>query len=287
MTSARGWDIASGKQLWRLAPTRPNDFNVTTPIVFGEMLVVATENNGTRLYRFDKDGIIVPRPVAVNDELAPDTHTPVALGTRLFGVWRGLHCLDLANGLQPIWKAEDKAFDDYATAIACGDRVLILSKHGELLLVDAAADQYHLISRMKVFEDDQVAAHTSLPNRRSICSLRGTRELFTSECSISPAIDQRHFFRAGQNNKPSSTAAIIVSPSIILASVPTARPTKAALPTVSIWLQSRPADLSPSMAPAMAPRLANKSDPTSGPMMGMGSPIPKPTMPPMMEPMIA
>ncbi len=74
-----GWDLATGKQLWRIAPPRPNDFNVTTPVAVGDSLIVATENNGTRMFHFDKDGIIVPQPAAVNVDLAPDTQTPVAL----------------------------------------------------------------------------------------------------------------------------------------------------------------------------------------------------------------
>ncbi len=100
----------------------------------------------------------------------------MALNTRLFGVWRGLHCLDVANGLKPIWRAEDKAFDDYASIIACGDRVLILSKHGELLLLDTKADHYKLISRLKVFDDDPgVYSHPALIGKHLF--VRGSEEI--------------------------------------------------------------------------------------------------------------
>ncbi len=171
-----GWDIATGKRLWRVEPPRSNDFNVATPIAAGEMLLVSTENNGTRMFRFDKDGIIIPQPAAIDEDLAPETQTPVAVETRLFGVWRGLHCLDLANGLKPLWKADDKAFDDYASIIACGNRVLILSKHGELLLVDAKADHYKLISRLKVFDDDPgVYSHPALIGKHLF--VRGSEEI--------------------------------------------------------------------------------------------------------------
>ena len=170
-----GWEIATGRQLWRLVPPRA-DFNVPTPLAIGQQLLVSTENNGTRLYRFDANGMIVTQPVATNDDLAPDTHTPVALGDRLFGVWAGLYCLDCANGLKTNWKADEKAFDDYATAIACGDRVLLLSKHGELLLVDAAADTYRLISRLSAFDDDPgVYSHPALIGKRLY--LRGSDEI--------------------------------------------------------------------------------------------------------------
>jgi outer membrane protein assembly factor BamB len=162
-----GWDIATGRRLWRLTPPQAGDFNVPTPLDVGGLLLVATENNGPRLYRFDDEGIVVPQPVAVNAALAPETHTPVVLGNRLFGVWDGLHCLDLSAGLKTLWKADDDAFANYGTAIGHGNRLLIVSKYGELLLVDAAADRYQLISRLKVFEDDPgVYSHPALVGRR-------------------------------------------------------------------------------------------------------------------------
>ena len=46
---------AGGKRLWRLTPTRRSDFNVPTPIIVGEHLLVPWENNGTLLFRFKKD----------------------------------------------------------------------------------------------------------------------------------------------------------------------------------------------------------------------------------------
>ena len=71
-----------------------------TPIVVGDRLLVCSENQGTRLYGFNPDGKIDPRPLAVNPDLAPDCHTPVVVGDRVFGVWSGLYCLDLKSGLK-------------------------------------------------------------------------------------------------------------------------------------------------------------------------------------------
>ena len=171
-----GWDIESGRQLWRLAPPHPSDFNVPTPIAAGNLLLVSTENNGTRLYEFDNQGIIIPEPTAVQSDLAPDTHTPVVLGGRVFGVWQSLYCLDLAKGLKPIWKAVDPSFNDYVTAIAAGNHVLLVTKHGELLLLNAIADQYQLISRQQIFDDDPgVYSHPALVGQRMY--LRGSDEI--------------------------------------------------------------------------------------------------------------
>jgi outer membrane protein assembly factor BamB len=183
------WDVATGKQLWRLVPPKTGEFNVPTPIALGERLFVATENNAARLYGFDDAGVIVPKPIATYADLAPDIHTPVAAGGRLFGVWEGLHCLDLhatdSGALKPIWKADDSAFYDYATIIAAGDRVLVTNKHGELLLIDGKANEYRLISRQKVFEDDPgVYSHPALVGKRLY--LRGSDEIVCLDLDVPP-----------------------------------------------------------------------------------------------------
>lgn len=166
-TTLGGWDIATGKRLWTLKPEQPNDFNVPTPIASQGKLIVSTENNGTRAFRFDALGKPVPRPIAVNLDLAPDTHTPVVVGSRLFGVWNTLYCLDVANGLKAVWQQQGDAFSGYASLIASESRVLVTSIKGELILVDAQAATYKEISRFSVFDGDEgVMAHPALVNKR-------------------------------------------------------------------------------------------------------------------------
>ena len=76
----------------------------------GDRLLVSTENNGTRLYDFDRSGKIVPEPAVSTYRLAPDTSTPVLVGDRLYCVSRGLYCLDVRQGLNMLWKQADRAF---------------------------------------------------------------------------------------------------------------------------------------------------------------------------------
>ncbi len=152
--SLGGWSVKTGKRLWKLVPPQSDDFNVPTPIAVGGRLLVTTENNGTRLYEFAEGGTINPEPVAQNDDLAPDTSTPVVLGNRVFGCWSNLFCLDLDNGLKPIWTGEDQSFRNYVSLIAGEGRVLVTTTTGELLLVDAGAPQLRIISRMRAFEED-------------------------------------------------------------------------------------------------------------------------------------
>ncbi len=159
--------MTTGKRLWTLVPPRKNDFNVPTPVQVGEHLLVATENNGTRLYRFKEGGIIDPKLVAESSDLAPDSHTPVVIGRRVFGVWGVLHCLDADNGLKEKWVGEDRAFRSYASIIATDDRLLVTSSEGELLLIDAKSDRFKLLARLPVLKDEKgVYSHPALVGRR-------------------------------------------------------------------------------------------------------------------------
>lgn len=166
--SLGGWDPATGRRLWRVVPDRAGDFNVPTPIALGDKLFVTTENNGSRLYAFGPDGLIDPKPVAVNRALAPDTHTPVAAGGRVFGVSRRLLCLDPAAGLKTAWEAEEPGFAVYCAAVTDGRRVLVVTLHGDLILFDAAATDLDRATRMKVLDGDRgVYSHPAFVGPRA------------------------------------------------------------------------------------------------------------------------
>ncbi len=165
--SLGGWSPATGERLWTLTPDRANDFNVPTPILVGDKLLVSTENNGTRLYEFDDRGKLKPKPLAVNRKLAPDTHTPVVTVGRVFGLWRRLFCLDIAKGLKEVWTDDRPPFTRYGTLVADGSRVLCIALTGELLLIDANAGEYRELGRLKVFaEEAGMYSHPALVGDR-------------------------------------------------------------------------------------------------------------------------
>lgn len=166
-TSLTGLDPKSGEQLWRYVPQRPRDFNVPTPMLWRDKLVLSSENNGTRLFGFDADGRLINQPLAENDDLAPDTHSPVIVRDRVFGVWDSLYCLDLESGLKTIWAGENKMFHHYTSLIASNDRLLALGIHGDLLLIDPAADKFTAISSSSVTEDDSgIFSHPAIVGDR-------------------------------------------------------------------------------------------------------------------------
>lgn len=160
--SVGGWDVTTGKRLWTLLPKEEGDFNVPTPINVEGKLLLATENNGTRLYGFDDNGKIRKTPLARNDDLAPDTSTPVVLNGRIFGCFAGLFCLDLENNLKTLYHSDDIAFEDYAALVAGNGHVLILTVEAELILIDANAETFRPKARLPLFRKNEIWSHPAL-----------------------------------------------------------------------------------------------------------------------------
>ena len=154
LDSLGGWELATGKRLWRLEPEVDSKFNVPTPVQLGDKLLVALENNGTKLYGFKPTGEIEPKPIAKQRDLSPDSHTPVLAGNRAFGIWNRLYCLDLKNGLGEVWASDDATFTQYGALVATDTRVLAVMMDSELILFDPRAAKFDPISRAKLFPDE-------------------------------------------------------------------------------------------------------------------------------------
>jgi outer membrane protein assembly factor BamB len=166
-TTLGGWDAEMGRRLWAATPAHEKDFNVPTPIFWNDRLIVSTENNGTRLYGFHTGGVIDPKPQAVDLDLGPDTHTPVLVGDRLFGVQKGLHCLDLRSGLRRLWRGDDEALDKHVTAVASDTRLLLITHKGEGILIDATAEKFTVLDRRTLAPNEtDLYAHPAFANGR-------------------------------------------------------------------------------------------------------------------------
>ena len=165
--SLGGWDLITGKKLWELRPPVTGDFNVPTPLLYKKKLVVSTENNGTRMYGFDSKNRLIPKPEAIYEELAPDSHTPVILSDRLVGISSGLHCLDLKNNLKQLWLSEDKAFHDYGSLIASEDRLLVTTTEGKVILIDVTQNNYHPLGSWNLIQTDgEIHSHPAIVKDR-------------------------------------------------------------------------------------------------------------------------
>ncbi|MDB6067646.1 MAG: WD40-like repeat-like protein [Pedosphaera sp.] len=165
--SLGGWDVKTGKRLWQLVPPTEGDFNVPTPVAVDGGVLVSTENNGTRLYHFDQSGLIISPPAVAFAGLSPTTTSPVVTCGRVFGAHPDLCCLDVRNGLKPVWHREEESLGDHITLIADDQRVLVITLGGELILLDAKADSCVILSRLRIFEGDvEVYSHPALVGTR-------------------------------------------------------------------------------------------------------------------------
>lgn len=168
-----GWDIATGERLWSVRPPVDGDYNVPTPVVVDpQHLLVATENNGARLYAFDERGVLRPEPVAVNPDVAPDTVSPVAAGGYAYCTTEDvLVRLDLNDGLKTDWSMSDRVLEGHASLIAdaAGRRLLVATFSGELLLFDVAGAAPHLVDRRRpagLEPDSEIYAHPAMVGNR-------------------------------------------------------------------------------------------------------------------------
>jgi outer membrane protein assembly factor BamB len=154
--SLGGWDLATGKRLWGIVPRVKGDFNVPTPMLVGNQLVAATENNATRSYAIDEKGMPSTIPSGQFRGLSPDSSSPVAMGERVYGLTDGLFCLDAANGLNQAWLLEDDALIGYGSLIACpaSKRLLVLTLGARLLLIEDVGKAGKILANVALGKDD-------------------------------------------------------------------------------------------------------------------------------------
>ena len=172
-----GWDPANGRRLWELIPPGQSDFHVGTPVEIDGRILLATENNATRLYEFGEDGKLDTDPIAWNDDLAPDTCTPVVINNRIYASAYGeLYCLDLENQLRTVWSELNDLYYDHTNLIAGNDRVLIWNTTGDLVLIRADVDRYEVVAHTRVFDGDvESMSHPAVVGNRLY--LRSQNEL--------------------------------------------------------------------------------------------------------------
>lgn len=158
-----GWDVEDGKRLWEVKPKVPNDFNVPTPIVTSEGIILTSENNGTRLHAWTDQGTAAETPSAEFLDLAGDSHTPILMGKYLVGVNRGLYVLDAHRQLQVVSEFFDPPLDGYCCVMASQDRVLVQCEKGELLLLEIGDSGVREIDRLQVGDANaQILAHGAM-----------------------------------------------------------------------------------------------------------------------------
>jgi outer membrane protein assembly factor BamB len=144
-----GNDAASGAQLWRFDWETAWKINAATPLVVGDMVVFSSAyNHGAAAIRV-KDG--VPSRVWFTKDLYAHFNSPVHRDGALFGIdgevgkKSALVCLDVRTGDEK-WRARNVK---NGSLILVGDKLLVLTEVGELVLADASAAAFKEVAPRK------------------------------------------------------------------------------------------------------------------------------------------
>ena len=149
-----GADVASGKILWRVPLKTNAKRHAASPVILGDRVLVNSHSIGLVCFEISKtaDGLKASRAWA-NTELLINLATPVAVGGFLYtqGAHSDFVCVDAKTGAikwsQPGFGTGKK---DYSSTLAVGDKLLVLSESGQLVLVAATPENYTELGRTQV-----------------------------------------------------------------------------------------------------------------------------------------
>ncbi|MGB7345995.1 MAG: PQQ-binding-like beta-propeller repeat protein [Pirellulaceae bacterium] len=143
-TSARGYDLETGKELWRCAgqTQRP----VASAVAAGDLVFVGSGFRGNFMGAFRLNG---SGDIENTDKVAwtisrdcPDIASPLLSGGRLY-FYKGksgiLTCLDAATG-KPFFESQRVAGIDstYASPVAAGGKVFLTDRSGTIVVIEDA-----------------------------------------------------------------------------------------------------------------------------------------------------
>jgi outer membrane protein assembly factor BamB len=142
-------DPQSGRELWRQSWETAWDTNITDPVVHDGSIFISSFSRGCGLF-----SVTSGKPVmtytnsVVHNHLSPG----ILVGDHLY-VFNGeakqetdFRCLHLPTG-ELKWACKDPAF---GTLIMAGDKLIVLSEKGELLVGSASPEEFKPLARAKV-----------------------------------------------------------------------------------------------------------------------------------------
>jgi outer membrane protein assembly factor BamB len=133
-----GLDLKNGQELWRTEWKTDYDINAATPLVFGNSIFISS-GYGTGAAVFEVSGGNLNQKWR-NKSLRAHINTPVIHQGHVFGIdgntgGGNLVCLDLATGDK---KWEEKSVKG-GSLVLSGDKLVVLTEKGELVIADATA----------------------------------------------------------------------------------------------------------------------------------------------------
>jgi len=154
-----GLNLQNGELLWRVPLSSTYGRHVTTPVVVGNIVMVASHQRGMIGAEISPDAATAPKWKATvkweSKEATMNFASPVAVGEYLYGLGpdKNLFCLE-ANTGKLMWSQEgytasppEKA---HASFLALGKNLLVLTDVGELVLFAADPAAFKALGRTQV-----------------------------------------------------------------------------------------------------------------------------------------
>jgi outer membrane protein assembly factor BamB len=146
-----GLEAAGGKLLWRVPLKTFAKRHASTPIIYGDSVIVNSHTFGLMRLKITKsDDKFQAAQVWVNRDMKINIATPVMVDHYLFsqGPGQDLVCVDAEDGKL---KWSHGGFGEkYGTVIAVDKRLLVLSDRGQLVMLAADGEKYSELGRAQV-----------------------------------------------------------------------------------------------------------------------------------------
>jgi outer membrane protein assembly factor BamB len=149
-----GADLDTGRILWRVPLKTNAKRHAASPVLFEDFVTVNSHTIGLLCFRIERDsGGCKSTPAWSNLDLKINLATPVLVDGYLYtqGANRDYVCVEASTGKLK-WSQAGFGLGrkDYASTIAAGKQLLILTEDGTLILLDANPEKYTEVGRLQV-----------------------------------------------------------------------------------------------------------------------------------------
>lgn len=152
-----GADLATGRVLWRVPLKTFAKRHAATPVIRGDTVTVNSHTFGTICFQISKDGTALKATeLWANKSLKVNLASFVLVGGHLYGAGanKDFVCVDAATGAVK-WSAPGfgRNTRDYASTIAVGNRLIVLTEAGTLHLLEANPEKFVSLGQTQVCGD--------------------------------------------------------------------------------------------------------------------------------------
>lgn len=146
-----GFDRGTGEQLWRVPIVTQAKRHAMTPVIMGDNIIVNSFTFGMASFLIAREGDkFEAKQVWRNPDVKTNLGTPVLVGGHLYnhGPSKDYVCVDAATGAMK-WKQAGFG-EQYSSSIAAGDRVIITTDFGEVIVIKANPNKYEELGRAQL-----------------------------------------------------------------------------------------------------------------------------------------